>query len=204
MTYLFADDANLSASGDDPSLLITTANQELFKIYNWCISNRLTVNLLKTFYILFSNKRPVDLPVLVMKSNLSYEIIKRATSIKFLGVFYDDKLHFKEHLTFLSNKLSRISALIYRIKDLVPTFVLKLMYEAHVNSIISYCNIIWSNTYQTHLDLVNKLLKRIIRNATHSEFLAPSAPLFKELKVLDLKGISQYALGCYVFKTKTY
>ena len=201
-TYLFADDANLSASGDDATLLINRANFELFKYNNWFISNRLTINILKTYYVLFANRRPAELPVLALKSNYTYEVIKRVTSIKFLGVYYDDKLHFKEQCNFLSNKLSRISALIYRIKDLVPTFVLKLMYESHVNSVLSYCNVIWSHTYQTHLDQIRKLLKRIIRNATHSEFLAPSAPLFKELNVLNFDGMSKYALGCYVFKNK--
>ena len=48
------------------------------------------------------------------------------------------------------------------------------------------------------MDVIKKLLKRI----THSEFLAHTAPLFKDMNLLDLDGMNKYALGCYVYKNK--
>ena len=140
----------MSVCGKDPNLLIRIANQELYNFYLWCIANKLTVNTLKTFFVLFSNRRHVNLIPLVMKSNYTYEVIKQVDNIKFLGVFYDHDMTFKSHINYVSQRLARTAALLNRVKAFMPEFVLKTMYHAHFISIINYCNIIWSNTYSSH------------------------------------------------------
>ena len=126
----------------------------------------------------------------------------RVNETKFLGVYYDEKLTFKPHINYLTQRLSRTCALIYRVRNLMPTFVLKNMYHAHVGSLISYCNIIWANGYETSLSPMILILKRIIRNVTNSEFLAHTAPLFKRLKILDLDGVRKVSLASYFYKTQ--
>ena len=68
-TILFADDATLSLCGKDPIRLINLANNELLKFQIWCVANRLTVNTLKTFFILISYRSITNLPPLVIKFN---------------------------------------------------------------------------------------------------------------------------------------
>ena len=201
-TILFADDSTLSLCGKNPRLLIQTANIELEKFYYWCIANRLTVNTLKTYYMLFSNRPPDNLPPLLIKSNFTYEQINRVQEIKFLGVFYDPKMTFKTHCANLTTRLARTSALIYRVKDLMPTNVLKILYHAHVSSILNYCNIIWSNTYEIHLKPVIKMQKRIIRNVTRSAFREHTGPLFKQTKILPIEGIRKLSIALHVFKNQ--
>ena len=111
-------------------------------------------------------------------------------------------MSFKSHVNNLSLRLSRISALIYRVKNIMPTFVLKSMYHAHVTSILNYCNIIWSNTYNTHLDPLIKSQKRIIRLLTNSDFLAHTAPLFQQLKLLNIEELRKYCLAIYFYKNQ--
>ena len=112
-TILFADDATLSVCGNDPIRLINIANNELHKFHIWCVANRLTVNTLKTFFIVFSNRPPKNLPPLVIKSNYNYEIIQQVKSTKFLGVHYDSDMSFRTYINFLSQCLSRLSSVIY-------------------------------------------------------------------------------------------
>ena len=201
-TFMFADDANLTRVDDNLERLFHIANQELDKFYFWCINNRLSINTLKTFFVLFANKPPKLVPPLVIRSHSTYVPIKRVSNTKFLGIFYDERLCFKPHLDFIANKLSRISAMIYRLKDLMPIDVLRTLYQAHVYSILSYCTIIWANTYSTHIEPVIKLLKRMVRNITHSDFLAHSEPLFKQLKLLNFDSIRKYALAQYMYKNR--
>ena len=191
-------------TGANPSELITTANIELFKLYLWCTSNRITINSLKTLYLMFGNVPPQSLPILVIKSGASYEVIKRADNIKFLGIYYDQKMTFKSHVNYLVQRLSRTSSLLYQLKDYLPTFVLKTLYNAHVNSLLNYCNVIWSGVYETNLMPLIRLTKRIIRNVTHSHFIAHTNPLFRECKILNLYLLHRYNLALYFIKYKLY
>ena len=113
-------------------------------------------------------------------------------------------MSFKTHVNHLVQRLSRSSSLIYQLKEYLPSFVLKTIYNAHVASVLSYCNIIWSGAYETTLMPLTRLTKRIIRNVTHSDFLAHTNPLFLETKILNLKLLRQYNLVLYFIKYKIY
>ena len=201
-TILFADDATLSLIGPDQSELICIANSELDKFYHWCLANRLSINVIKTFHMIFGNQHVINPPPLLIKSHYSYEIIKRTEETKFLGVYYDHKLSFKSHVKYLTQRISRICGLLYRVRDIMPIYVLKNMYHANVSSIINYCNIIWANICPTNLHPLILVLKRAMRNVTKSEFLAHTEPLFKRMKILDLEGTRKLSLASYFYKTR--
>ena len=200
-TILFADDANLSLAGYNPQELIITANIELFNFYYWCLCNRLNINTVKTYFILFSNVQyNLPLPPLMIKSSLNYDVIQRVRFIKFLGVFFDENVTFKKHVNYVTQRLTRTSSLIYQLRELMPSFVLLNMYHAHVNSVLSYCNMIWSCAHQTTLKSLVTIQKRIIRNVTHSAFNAHTEPLFRETNILNINQIKKFNLGIYFFK----
>ena len=54
---LFADDTNLFFSHKDPVYLIELLNQEILKFSQWLITNRLSLNLDKTKFILFKPRQ---------------------------------------------------------------------------------------------------------------------------------------------------
>ena len=201
-TLLFADDATMSVCGKNPNQLIRIANHELYHFYLWCIANKLTVNTLKTFFVLFSNRRHSNLIPLVIKSNFTYQLIKQADKIKFLGVFYDQDMTFKSHINYLSQRLARTAALLNRVKEFMPEFVLKNMYYAHFLSVLNYCNLIWCNTFSSHLDSLIKIQKKVIRSITNSEYLAHTYPLFQRLQLLDIDRLRKFHLATYFFKNK--
>ena len=60
---LFADDSTLSFKFD-PKLsisAITTLNEEMSKVYNWLVLNKIKINVEKTKFIAFSCRREIDL-----------------------------------------------------------------------------------------------------------------------------------------------
>ena len=199
-TILFADDATLTVIANNHKQLLETANSELFKFYNWCLANRLSMNISKTFYMIFSNKKFTEPVPLLLKSGHSYDVIKRVVNTIFLGIYFDDSMNFKSHITYLSQKLARIAALIYQVRDLMPFFVLKNMYYAHAQSLLSYCNLIWCNTNQSTLKPLVIIQKRLIRIITNSDFLAHTLPLFQRTKILNLDKLRKLSLGIHCFK----
>ena len=201
-TILFADDATLTVTGKDVSRLFEVANAELHKFQQWCLANRLTINVLKTMYMLFSKSKINETRPIVIKSGFSYEIIKRVNNTKFLGIYFDDKMTFKSHVIHLSQRLSRTAALLYQVKDLMPEFVLKKMYYAHVQSLLCYCNLIWCNTNKTDLNPIALLQKRIIRIITNSNILAHTQPLFQQSKILNIDNLRKLSLASYAYKNR--
>ena len=84
-TTLFADDSTLYLTGENHAGMIQLANTELQIFHKWCLSNRLTVNLNQTFYMLFTTRPPLMLPSLFF----SQEIIYRTDKHTLLGVSFD-------------------------------------------------------------------------------------------------------------------
>ena len=201
-TILFADDSTLTLIGKNFRQLCELANQELLKFNDWCLANRLSVNASKTFYMLFSRKRVLDSIPLVIKSGQTYDVINRVDNTKFLGVYFNDNMTFKAHISYLSKKLARVAALIYQVRDLLPDFVLKNVYYAHAQSLLYYCNLIWCNTNKTDLTAITLIQKRLIRLITRSDILAHTSPLFRRTKILNLENLRKLTLGLYCFKNK--
>ena len=199
-TILFADDSTFYITGDNPNNLIHTANTELDIFHQWCMSNRLTVNQNKTFYMLFTNKLFNTLPPLFFQ----HYIIKRAIQHTLLGITFDDTLSFKPHLSNLNHKLSRLLSLFYQVKDLMPIPVLNIMYNAHVLPILSYCTPIWCNTYPTNLIPLFRLQKKFIRIVNKKGYFDHTQHLFKDSNILKLFDINKLYIGVHMYKTQEF
>ena len=124
-TYLnllsFADDTTIYQSHYDIDSLTTTANQELNKIYTWLWATKLRLNIKKTQYCVFSPKNSnYEVKSSVKINN---EVISRIgkynkdESVKFLGIYIDIHLTWKEHINIISSKLCRA---INRVKHILP------------------------------------------------------------------------------------
>ena len=60
---LFADDTNVFISGNNSRKFINTLHIELDKLYAWLQSNILTLNLLKTHYMVFHRAKHKNMDV---------------------------------------------------------------------------------------------------------------------------------------------
>ena len=78
-----------SFSGNNLGKLITTRHIELDKRYAWLQSNKLTLNLLKTHYMVFHRAKYKNIDV---KLCINEVPIQQVDNTKFLGVIIDDNL----------------------------------------------------------------------------------------------------------------
>ena len=88
---LFADDINLFYSSKSISELQQVLNNELAALSEWFKANRLSLNIDKTSYILFSASNARRVPELSFKLFIESIKVKRVESCKFLGVYLDEK-----------------------------------------------------------------------------------------------------------------
>ena len=86
---LFADDTSIFLSNKDLQTLQAIFNQEISTISQWLYENKLTINLKKTSFMVFSNKKCNTNNIVI---NLCNSRVKQVSSLKFLGIIIDNKL----------------------------------------------------------------------------------------------------------------
>ena len=196
LSILFADDSSFLITGSNLKSLIYRANCDLDIFYKWIIANRLTVNIEKTVYMLFTNSESKKLPPIFY----NFEPLKKVSSHKLLGVIIDHRLSFQEHIQYTITKIAKSLSLLFNIKDYMPFFVLKTLYYATIQSHITYCLAIWGSTYAGHLQPLFRIQKRAIRLMTNSPALAHSHPLFKQTSILTLYDLIKLETAIYAYK----
>ena len=136
---LFADDACLTYSSNNTDNLQTTINHELNNINKWRISNKLSINFSKSNYMVFTRKKTN------LNLNLTMEDNKliRVNKIKYLGVILDEKLNWKDHINYLTNKISKSSYIISKIRHYVDLPLLNMLYYSMVHPHLIYCVTVW-------------------------------------------------------------
>ena len=137
---LFADDTNIFYSHRSWQTLKETINTELENVNNWFSANRLTLNLDKTNFIVFKSHRKIS-PI-----NITLEIkgvpITQVESTRFLGVYVDQHLTWKEHINYISKKIAKNIGIITRISYLLPNTIRLQLYYSLVYPYLTYCNLI--------------------------------------------------------------
>ena len=89
---VIADDTNILYSDANVKNLNNVVNTELDKLNTWFIINKLSLNVSKTNYILFGNRKVhSDLDIKIHNNKIT-----RVSETKFLGVWIDEKLNWKK------------------------------------------------------------------------------------------------------------
>lgn len=185
---LFADDSTIAKSDSNLEKLAEDMSREFSLISEWLNANKLSLNVIKTKYIIFCTRQKNNHPVATIKINdVDLEQVK---STKFLGVHIEQNLDWSEHIKHVTDKLAQVSGVIFRCQHILSRESLLNLYKTLALPHILYCNVVWGATHQSHLDPIIKMQKRIVRNITKSEFLAHTSPLFKELKILKFNDIN--------------
>ena len=56
----------------------------------------------------------------------------------FLGIILDEKLSWINHINMLSNKISKVIGVMYKLKNVLPEYILLILYNALSSSHLNY------------------------------------------------------------------
>lgn len=186
-TTSYADDTTLTASLNDfkseNCSLSSSINNELSKISDWLIVNKLSLNISKTNYMLFY--KPLKI-VPEIQLHIRSQSLKPVKEFIFLGLTIDSQLTWKPQIDKISNKISKVTGVLARFRNILPKEILITLYNSLILPYINYAILTWgfSNTKR-----VLKLQKKALRIITGSKFKAHTDGIFNDLKLLKVDDI---------------
>ena len=174
-------------------------NCELSHVAKWFKANKLTLNISKTNYMLFHTKKKINA---ADSPNLSIDgkQINLISHVKFLGVILDSMLDWKQHVVYTSSKLAKSIGIIVKVRRFLSKKVLLNLYYTFSYPYLSYCNIVWGSTYDSTLEKLNVLQRRIIRMITFSHHRTSVKAIFNNLRILTLQQINTFQTGIFMYQ----
>lgn len=158
---IFADDVKIFLRIDtleDARKLQNDINTTL----DWCNNNKLNINVNKCFIMSFTHRREITFQY--FNYNINGRTLNRVNSMRDLGVTFDPKLSFSQHITNLTKKahkmLGFITRSLNRFKNLATY---RLLYYTYVRSALEYCSPVWNPIYNNSINILERIQRRFTR-----------------------------------------
>ena len=147
-------------------------DMELVNVSTWFKSDKLSLNVDKTKWLLFHflSKRQLlqqSLPNLFIE-NIH---IKKEHVTKFLGVFIDENLSWKQHIDIRSSKISKSIGILYKSRGVLRNQCLKQPYFLLIHNNVNYANIAWTSTRKSKLEHLYRCGIHVINCNTSINYL---------------------------------
>ena len=195
---MYADDTTLYCCLEDIDSVNKelVLNRELKSVHLWLSANKLTLNINKSKYMLFSKHKNSkymlfskhknsQLPKLNLQINNSN--IQSTSEFNFLGLHINTKLNWDTHVNVIGNKISRVIGIIKKLQIIFPKEILLSIYNALILPHINYCLLSWGSGSVAKFFFFKQ--KRAIRAISCAGYNAHTEPLFKIYKLLKIDDI---------------
>ena len=196
-SLLYADDTTFLFSSNSYRTLLNSCNHELINFKTWVDSNKLSVNVEKTHVMLITNRNLISAAPEIYYGNTLLDVVVECT---FLGVKLDRNLKFVNHIKYICSKISKSIGILYKLRNVVPNYILLNLYHSLVYPYLIYCNVIWGNSFNSILNPLFILQKRVIRIINGESFLAHTNVLFHKCNILKLGDLSNMCMSIFVYK----
>ena len=197
---LFADDAVLILNHDNLKSLEKKFNAEVKKLHQWFVSNKLTLNLKKTKFMLFSKKKLKKNNEKKFKININKYSIKQVSEMKYLGVIMDNKLNWHNHIQYICTKVAKAAGIIFKIRNKAPQNVIMLLYHSLVGTYLRYGIASWGSAKTTALSKLRSLQNKVVRYITHSSQDTNISDEYNNLKILKLDEMYFLEVGKFMHR----
>ena len=197
MPILFADDTNLFCTGDNLDLLVDRINVEMTNVYAWVKANKLSLNVDKTNFMLFTPKHRSRSIKDILIDNCKINEVKET---KFLGVVIDNALKWSSHLEYISGKVAKGIGVIIKARKIFSAVTLLSLYNSLIMPYLSYCIHVWGKAYDTHLRHLMSLQNKVVRIIAGVPPRTHVESLYADLNIMPLKKMYLYTVGLFMYK----
>ena len=204
-SILFADDTTIYLRSKDIKSLFSDVKQDLTNLIIWFRTNKLSLNLSKTNYVLFKkNNTKIDIDESEMQLSFGNEKIEQKKYVKFLGLLIDEHLEWNYQYKNIIAKLSKSLYILRMVKNMLDTKAKKILYYSYFYSNVLYGLLLWGPPQaKQNLDCLFKSQKKAIRYICNVPYNHPTNALFKKEKVLKIYELVDLEIYKFMYKIKS-
>lgn len=196
----FADDTALFYRANSIGELEDNMQYDVNALRWWFTSNQMVMSP-KTKYIIFAFRKQVKLnnPLKYHNIDCSLELqnctcqnLEQVENIKYLGLWVDSNLSWKEHINSLKIKLVKYIRIFYMLRTVCYPKLMRTLYFALINSKLEYGIEVWGGAYHSTIFPLITLQKAFVRIISNKSRFTHSAQLFQKLNILPFKNLFIY------------
>jgi len=131
-----------------------------------------------------------------LRNNVSDSVISDTKTVKYLGLTFDSKLSWADHVHFLNKKLSSTRYAIGILTKVASIEVCLTVYYAYVHSLLAYGVTLWGDSAEAGRVFICQ--KSILRTIFRLNKRTSCKPLFKNYSILTLPSIYIFEIAKFV------
>lgn len=207
----YADDTAIYIQGDSWCTVRSRAEQCLRVLGAWFAHNKLVLNNKKSKLVCFSSYARSLPPWKSIKLHdfgcdgegcTCSASIDRVESVRYLGIIIDSHLRWEEHIDGLCKSIRKLLYVFGTLRAVLPLGLLKNVYYALVQSLLSYGILVWGGTYATILSKVEVVQRSVLKVALNKSPLYPSEELFVLFRVFTVRDLFVLDILKFYFRNK--
>ena len=196
---LFADDTNVFIENNQIESLYNDAEQVLIYLDKWFRANKLTLNIDKTNFIIFTTpdrRKKLNIPNTLKVNNI---MINRTDQAKYLGLIIDEELSWKHHIDMLCNRIKRFFPSFYTLRNFINIDHAKSIYYATLHSRIKYGIALYGAADKNIIEPLQILQNKLLRVLTKKDPMYSTNKIHNELELLKINYIYESEVLSFVY-----
>lgn len=195
---IYADDTVLFFRHENLNHAINILQRDLIVYQDWCLFNRLSLNLNKTKLMLFSDNKK-NIPLVLPDETINGNTLSIVDNLTYLGVKLDGKLKDLNHFQNVMSKLNHKMILLCKIRSFIDSRTALIIYKAHLLSLLEYGSIFIDCLPLNLLNKLQRVQNKCLRICHLADKRAPNVTLHTMSKLLPLKLRRKQAICKFVF-----
>lgn len=193
--FQYADDTVLLSRHIYYADAVNLLQYDSLNVMNWFRYNLIEVNATKTKLICFRNPLKnisLNIPLYLHTSfcvSCTCVPVEYVSTVKYLGVFFDSDLSWNTHMSHICKRLRSVACCLYRLKNLLPFSVRKLIVHGLAYSILRYGISVFAHCSELWRSKVDAILKSILKSVCYGSSIPPNASLFSALQLPSFQAL---------------
>ena len=126
--------------------------------------------------------------------------VKQVSCCKYLGVYVDDQLNWKNHIEYVHKKLLKFVSIFYKLRHKVNSQILQTVYFSFIYPHLLYGIEVYANTKKSFLKGLIILNNKLLRTLQQQTLRTHTVELYKNYNTLTIPDLHDYQLCNLVHK----